>query len=333
MNKQTQINNQINKYESTQVNKMKKNTMAITITASLLIILAALFIIPSGVAPNTPGPNYKNVTVWTHANITNAKPEVLNVSIYEVLNTSARNITITAGDTKKIYCNATVRDWNGFSDIVYLNASIWHNVTSSYTAADDYNNHYTNSSCVFNGSLSSNTGWYVCSFDVYYFSNNGTWTCNATVMDTYNKTGSRTNTTVFYPVYAINVTDGIDYGEVAVEDTTPDIIANMTNLGNMAINITVEGYGTRKGDGLAMNCSINGNITVDNEKFALSSGVAYGAKTALNASGPVNMTGLTMPKQTVLGTPIINTTYWQLYVPPNPAGNCTGFVIFTAMAP
>jgi len=313
---------------------MKQNTIVITITAFLLLALAAIFILPSAIAPNIPGPNYKNVSVWTHVNITNSKPEVLNVSIYEASNSSLKNVTISAGLTKKIYCNATVRDWNGFNDIIYLNASIWYNLTSNYTAPDNNNSHYTNKSCTYNASLSSNIGWYVCSYDVYYYANNGTWVCNATVMDTYNKTGFLTNSTTFLPVYALNVTDGIDYGNLSVEDTSPtDVVANLTNFGNMGINITVESYGATKGDGLAMNCSTNGNITADNQHFATSGGVAYGAKTPLNVSSPVNIAGLTMPKQTIAGNQIINSTYWQLYVPPNPAGNCTGYIIFTAIAP
>jgi hypothetical protein len=311
---------------------MRKTTIITTIASLLFLIVIALFIVPNSIAPNIIGTNYKNVTVWTHANITNSKPEVLNVTIYEALNISARNITVSAGYTKTVYCNATIRDWNGFNDMALVNATLWHTFTSSHDSADDNNSHYTNISCTLNGSISAYIGWYVCSFDVYYYSNNGTWNCNVTVMDTFNKTGWKHNSTVFYPVYALNVTDGIDYGNVAVEDTTPDYTANITNLGNMAINVTVEGYGTRRSDGLAMNCSLNGNITVDNERFALTSGVAYGSKTAL-ASSPVLMSGLTMPKQTVPATYIVNATYWQLYVPPNPAGNCTGYIIFTAIAP
>jgi hypothetical protein len=315
---------------------MKKTTKTIVATTFLLLVLTAIFIIPKAIAPHTAiGTNYKNVTVWTHVNITNAKPEVLNITIYEMLNAAARNITITAGGTKTIYCNATIRDWDGFNDVKYVNATIWHVPTSNNDAADDNNSHYTNSSCTFNESISAKVGWYVCSFEVYYYSNNGTWSCNVTAQDYANKTGSLVNNTIFYPVYALNVTDGIDYGNLAVEDTSPvDIVANITNLGNMGINISVEGYGARRRDGLAMNCSLNGNISVDNERFSVSSGIAYGAKTSLvGTPGGVLIPGLTMPKQTVPTTYIINSTYWMLYVPPNPAGNCTGNIIFTAMAP
>ena len=310
-------------------------------TLFLLLALTAMFIVPSGIAPNIVGLNYANITVKTNVTITHSKPQVLNVTVYEALNISNKNITIAAGMTKKIYCNATVRDWNGFNDITFVNATLWHVPTSNSSLVNNNNNHYSNLSCVLNDSLVAGapyTGWYVCSFDVYYYSNNGTWGCNVTIGDSYyanstNYTGSNTGYTTFYPVYALNITDGIDYGSVAVEDwTNPDIIANVTNLGNMGINVTVEGYGTKRGDGLAMNCTLAGNITVDNERYSLFPSTTFGSKINLTNSSLL-ISNLTMPKQTIPGSYVTNSTYWQLYVPPNPAGNCSGFILFTAIAP
>ena len=310
------------------------------IAIAFVFLIIAIIILPKAIAPHTDiGANYKNVTVWTHVNITHSKPDVLNVTVYEAQNYSARNITIVAGGTKKVYCNATVRSWEGYNDITVVNATLFNIATSNQSSANNLNNHYTNASCTINNSLTQFIGIYVCSFDVIYYSNNGTWTCNVTVQNSYtqinsNFTGSGFGNTIFYPVYALNVTDGIDYGGVAVEDySLGDRTANITNLGNMGINISVEGYGTKRGDGLAMNCSLSGNITVDNEKFSATPGQAYGAKTSLTSSpGGVIIPSLTMLKQTNASM-IVNATYWQLYVPPNPAGNCTGNIIFNAAAP
>jgi hypothetical protein len=150
-------------------------------------------------------------------------------------------------------------------------------------------------------------------------------------MDNANTTGIGSGNNTFYPVYALNVTDGIDYGAVAVEDWTGNITANITNLGNMAINVTVEGYGARKGDGLAMNCSLGGNITVGNERFSTEN-VDWGFKIPLNGSSQA-LSNLTLLKQND-STVVTNSTYWQLYIDStnNPGGNCTGYVIFTAVA-
>jgi hypothetical protein len=314
---------------------MNRNSKIIgSILAIAVLISISVFVLPFGIAPNSVGTNHKNVTVLTHVNITNSKPDVLNVTVYEALNFSARNITVSAGSFKTVFCNATIRDWNGFNDVIYVNATLWHIATSSFDAVDDNNSHYTNSSCTLNSTgSSSELGSYICAFDVIYYSNNGTWNCNVTVMDNINKTGFGYNRTTLYPVYALNVTDGIDYGNVAVEDYSADVGANLTNLGNMPINISVEGYGARRGDGLAMNCTVS-NISVQYEKFGLSSGLDYLTNmTSLTGTlGGSLISNLTVLKQNT-STPIVNSTFWKLYVPPNPAGNCTGYIIFTALAP
>src|SRR3989339_269533 len=280
-------------------------------------------------AENIVGGNYKNVTVRTYVNITNARPEVLSVYVYQETNYTLRNITLSAGSTRIITCNATVRDWNGYNDIAAVNASIWHS-TVAYTSPDNNNSHYTNASCTSSGNDGEYLGYYICTFNTFYYANNGTWTCNVTAKDYQNKTAFLTNTTTMLPLYALNLTDGIDYGNMQVDDySSADILANITNFGNMNINISIEGYGVTRGDGLAMNCSINGNISIENERFALNASSPWDSMTPLtNSSALIN--DLTMPKQTVSGSQIINTTYWKLYIPPNPAGNCSGYVLFSA---
>jgi hypothetical protein len=309
--------------------------IALALTFSTIILI----LLPGAIAPNIIGENYRNATVQTYLNITHSKPDVLNVTVYDASNPLINDITLIAGGTKTIVCNATVRSWEGFNDIGHVNATLWHLHTSTNNATDNNNSHYTNSSCTLNASLGPFTGWYLCYFDVMYYANNGTWICNVTVSNSYthinpNFTGSGYNTTILYPLYALNVTDGIDYGNVAVEDySSPDRSANITNLGNMHINLSVEGYGATRGDGLAMTCSLTGSISVENERFATSAGVPYAAKNSLTGNiGGTIIPGLTMPKQ-INSTLVENSTYWQLYVPPNPAGNCTGNIIFTALAP
>jgi hypothetical protein len=242
-------------------------------------------------------------------------------------------VTLNAGMTRLVTCNATVRDWDGHNNVILVNASIWHVSTSNYSEDDNNNTHYTNASCTKGTTTGLYDAEYICQFEVYYYANNGTWDCNVTANDFYNKTGSLTNSTTFYPLYALNVTDGIDYGNMQVDDTSiTSVDANVTNLGNMAINISLEGYGTTRGDNLAMACDIFGNITVDNERYSLDSGTTWDLMTNLT-SAPQLITNLTMPKQTATDTQIVNSTYWRLYIPPNPAGNCTGYVIFSAEAP
>jgi hypothetical protein len=310
---------------------MKRSHTALLVVALIVLVSAIFIFIPISFAANNVTINYRNVTVHTYVNITNSKPDVLGVIIYDSSNSSINNITLSAGSMKSITCNASVRDWNGFNDIIHVNATLYYSLNQS-TDPDDNNTHYTNSSCTLNTSTGAYNGVYSCVFNILYYANNGTWRCNVTAKDAYsnpNSTGSNSNTTYFYPVYALNVTDGIDYGNIAVEEYSYDRSANITNFGNMGINVNVEGYGVNRSDNLAMNCSISGSISVENERFSTTVGTPFGSKMPLSSASQT-IPGLAMPKQTLSSTQIINATYWQLYIPPNPAGNCTGFIIFSA---
>jgi hypothetical protein len=307
---------------------IKKQTLSYIF---ILVIIAVGITLIANIsnAENIPGANYRNVTVPTRVTITNANPEILSVEVYQETNASANNVTLSAGSIRNITCNATIRDWNGYVDVTNVNATLWDVSTSSRFAADDNNSHYS-ADCTNSGNGLNYTVNYLCIFPVYYYANNGTWNCSVMATDTFNKTGNNSNTTYLYPLYAINVTDGIDYGNVAVDDDSLSKAANVTNFGNMAINVSVEGYGVTKGDGLAMNCSINGNISVEYERFSTIDTGNWADKIALSSGSAQAISNLTISKQTVPSALMTNTTYWQLRIPPNPAGNCTGFVIFQA---
>jgi hypothetical protein len=306
------------------------NTKLFATIVAVGLLCALIMLLPIGTAPNIVGPNYKNVTVQTRVNITNSRPEVLNVTIHDILNSSLRNITINAGGFKDITCNTTIRDWNGYGDVSYVNATLWHFATSAYNSSNNNNSHYTNPNCSSSGDGSGFLVQYLCNFSIIYYTNNGTWICNVTVVDNQSAVGNGGGNTTFYPVYALNVTDGIDYGAVAVEDFSGNVTANISNLGNMAINITVHGYGARFNDGLAMNCSLGGNITIGNERFS-SENVDWTSKIPLTSSAQM-VPNITLSKQ-INDTIISNSTYWQLYIDSanNPGGNCTGYVVFTAV--
>jgi len=310
---------------------LKSFFRALVLSFFLLVIVAVISLLPYSIAANNVSGNYKNVSIHTYVNITNSKPEVLGVVIYDSTNSALNNITIAAGDFKSVTCNASVRDWNGYNDIVYVNSTLYF-VNNKSSDSDDNNTHYTNASCTTNSSTGTYTGIYSCVFNVAYYANNGTWYCNITDRDTSSTIGYGFNTTLFYPVYALNVSDGLDYGNVPVYGYSDNFTANVTNFGNMPINITVQGYGTTIGDGLAMNCSLGGNITVGNEKFSASP-ADWGSKTVLTSSSQ-KIIGLTLVKQTLPDTLIMNTTYWQLYIDAVnvPGGNCTGYITFNAIA-
>lgn len=274
------------------------------------------------------GPNNRNVSVDTRVNITNSLPEVLSVFI----NGGDQNLTLNAGTYLTVECNASIRDYNGGATIENVSATFFANTTSTWNASNDNNTHYTNSSC----SGDSPSGYdrnFTCTFRVQYHADVGFWACNVTATDNYaflsvSPNASLTNYTFIDPLLALNVTTLIDYGDLAVGDTSSEQEANVTNIGNQNINVSVQGYGLNFSDGLAFVCEV-GNISVQHEKYNLIGGVDLSLYTNLTSS-LVQIGGLTIPQQTNDSQQNINTTYWILYVPPNPFGVCNGTVVFQA---
>jgi len=268
-------------------------------------------------------PNNRNVSVDTRVNITGSAPEIVSTFLL-------RPIILAAGSTRVVTCNFSVRDYNGFADIGAVNATFFNVAQSSLTAVDNNNTHYTNSSCALiageQGGYFSN---YTCSFPISYYAVNGTWNCTGFVNDTIGLATNGSGLTNISALFALNVTPLIDYGNVAVGSTSENQSANVTNLGNLPINVTVRGYGATFNDGLSFVCE-NGNVSIGAQRFSADIAAAYAAKTPITSayqqiptfavSKPVNDTGQ------------LNATYWQLYlaVSESASGLCNGTVVFQA---
>ena len=266
--------------------------------------------------------NYEAVNVTAKVNVTDSMPEILSINVDQ-------NIVLVAGGNKTVSCNATIRDWNGYNDLDTVNATFYYYLNDS-DDPDDRNVHYTNGSCVETGNDGSFLANYTCTFQVAYFANNGSWSCNLSVNDTFGFTDSGNNTTAINALYALNVTDTIDYGNLSVTETSDNITATITNLGNMDVNVSVLGYGQTEGDGIGLICEYGNNISVENERFSGYS-VPWDSKIPLDSTNQdVN---ITIPQATEASNPETWDTYWQLYVPPNPFGACTGTIRFTATVP
>jgi hypothetical protein len=285
-----------------------------------------------------PGPNYRNFSVRTTVNVTEAYPEVLNITC-----NNGSSILLTAGASTFVLCTVVIRDYNGGDTIIGINGSGVFNATFYYfqnksSDPDEDNVHYSNASCSFNQSNGYYVNW-TCGFDVQYFANNGTWRINVSVLDTHNEQNlsvvSSFNTTIS-PLYALNVTEVIDYGSLYTGQTSASSVeANVTNLGNMQINVTVYGFGgdnATKGVGLAMLCEQR-NLSVSNERFSVDSGAPFASMVPLSGS-PQMIPDLTLLKQTIPGNLITNSTYWAIHIniSDNPFGVCNGTVVFSAVS-
>jgi hypothetical protein len=278
------------------------------------------------------GPNNRNVSVDTTVNITQAPPVVLSVIIDDGVTAGVQNITLNAGTWKNITCNATVRDYNGGSTINNVSAYFFANATTQWNASDDNNTHYTNSNCTLK-SFSTYDRNVSCSFLVQYHADMGYWYCNVTAVDDVvfgnaSRNGSLHNVTFINALLALNVTTLIDYGDMATGDLSAARQANVTNLGNRNINVSVRGYGNVSGDGLAMYCDIS-NISIEHEKYNIIGGQDLGTYRNLSSTAS-QIPNLTITQQTNDSQRVTNTSYWVLYVPAGPFGRCNGTVVFQA---
>jgi len=296
-------------------------------------IFLFLFIILKGALVTSwgAGTNYQNFSVKTTVNVTNAYPEILNVSCF-----NGQAIILAAGSTMTVNCTVRLRDYNGWNDINMVNGTFYYYLNES-DDPDDNNTHYTNTTC----SQSSNDGQYLvnwtCSFNVWYYANNGTWRANVTANDSYAKTDNDYGNATISALLALNVTNVIDFGQLAVTETSTEAIsANVTNFGNVPMNVSVYGFGGNDstiGAGFAMLCAQR-NITLPNERYDLSSATIYDDMTPITGSS-VTIPGLKIEKQTLHDTLMTNSTYWRIHinVSTNPFGVCNGTVVFSAISP
>ncbi len=295
--------------------KISRKTIRISL---LLLIIALVFSLQSNAQL---GP-FDNVNVTTTVNITNALPVIIDFAVDQ-------DITLNVGSTKTVTCNATIRNWGGYNNLENVNGTFYYYLNES-SDPDDNNVHYTNSSCTQISNDGEFIANYSCSFQVLYYANNGTWFCNVSVNESSGFSDSAVNDTTINALYALNVTDVIDYGDMAVFDTSDNITATITNLGNMNINVSVLGYGAVQGDGLGLICQYGDNIDIEHQRFSVTS-VPWDDKTPLAATN--QDMNITLLQPTEASVPVTWDTFWQLYVPPNPMGECTGTIRFTATLP
>jgi len=308
---------------------MKNIKKTLVITGLIFFLVIYIYTFLPSVLSWGPGPNYKNVSVHTTVNVTQGYPEIRNITC-----NNRTALTLNAGSTQTMTCTISIRDYNGGGDISYINGTFYYYLNQS-SDPNDNNVHYTNTTCT-NGTVNGYDVNWTCAFDIYYYANNGSWRANMSVIDKYNLTArSYTNVTI-NQLYALNVTNLIDFMNMAVGDTslTP-VVANITNFGNMNINISIYGFGgdnETTGANYAMLCDIR-NITLPNERYSLSS-IGYDTMTPVtNTYAPIP--GFTIIQQTDDAQQVINSTYWRLHVnlTSNPFGVCNGTVVFSAQAP
>ncbi|MFH0978191.1 MAG: hypothetical protein V1837_02705 [Candidatus Woesearchaeota archaeon] len=305
-----------------------------------LLYLAFYFAVSLlSVEVSTAGTQWVNDSIITRVNVTNYAPRVIDVLVDDINSSPVHEIDLVSGTTRKVWCNGTVVDWNGKDDIVAVNATLYFIANKSSTP-DDKNEHYSNRSCTaYKTGLYNKT--YSCTFAVWFFANNGTWFCNMSAWDngtadlrngiSYNSSVNRTR---INPLYGLDVPPIVDFGEVPLNAESPTRAVNVTNTGNMPLDLRLYGYGgnVRTENNLSMKCKI-GNISVRNMRFDNTS--AHTFSNMWNLSGqfanPIYMNfGVKQRKSETLDS--INNTYWRIKIPQYAVkGKCNGTIVFNAV--
>jgi len=208
---------------------------------------------------NDSNGNFNTTIVNRRWNVTDI-PEVTTIDLDDDFVTPLDEIDLIAFGTKNVFCNGTVTDEDGGGDVSVVNATLYDTDASSSGAADSNATHYTNQSCWLssaNGDFRS----FECLFRVRYFANNQTWQCNATAYDSLNyQNSSRINATI-NELIALSVPATINFGTLAPGATSLVNKTNITNAGNILIDLNIYGYANdfTTSDN-AMNCTTSAGV-------------------------------------------------------------------------
>jgi len=274
-----------------------------------------------------------NATVTSELTIGASAPFVLTIDIEQ------GSVVLTPNVTTAVNCSIEIVDYDQDSDIDTVKAEFFDNTASFFGDTDDNNDHYTNNSCFINTSYGDiYTALATCLFDVWYYANPGTWNCTTTINDSSGYQINESNITQIQALLSLGLPDTINYGTVNATYISNENITNVTNLGNVEINLSLNGYGRVEGDGYAMNCTQGavGAIAIEHEKYNLS----VSNPGSLTLGETVNYTNLTSGvvtkeynldyRKNDTANEATNETFWRIYVPIGVGGTCNGSIVFGA---
>ncbi len=319
--------------------KIKKKYVAYFAYLALCFILFGLFLTSLSLStPDVIAGNTTNRTVIARVNVSNTFPDLYKVVIVEPLDPQG-NIDLGAGNATTIVCNGTFQDSNGFDDVLNVSATLYHTATSNAVSANDNNNHYTNRSCG-NCSVAPNSnninGTCACQFAVQYYANAGNWQCNMSINDSGGLSDFNMSLlTNLNEILGIAVESSVmDYGNLSVTQVSGVVRQNITNIGNIPMNVTVRGYGgddEEIGSNVSMICDTGSttNITTGYHRFSITNVTTFGSMFNLT-NQTRQIINLTIPQRTAdngYGNSS-NSTFWRLEVPLGASGICNGTIIF-----
>ncbi|MFH1290066.1 MAG: hypothetical protein ABIH92_01520 [Nanoarchaeota archaeon] len=271
----------------------------------------------------------------------NSPPSVVSVKVDDSLESPVGEIDLTPAATTNVVCEGVVYEYDGENSLINVTAEFFDNAVSSYGSTDDNNDHYQNNSCDLNVSYGdSNDVYFNCSFQVEYYANSGSWNCTVRAEDNPSTFGYGNNLTNINSLLALSIPSPIDFGVVNVAAVGPEEQVNVTNVGNVEINLSLSGYGATLNDGLAMNCSLGENISEGYTKYNLTASNPGDLTLSQFESLYLNLTSNVLIRRfdlsyrhndTAMYLDDTNFTYWRTYVPGGVLGDCSGNIVFGAV--
>ncbi|MCF7910308.1 hypothetical protein K9L16_01395 [Candidatus Pacearchaeota archaeon] len=245
-------------------------------------------------------------------------------------------IDLLANSTQEVFCEAVIDELDGDS-LQNIKAEFFDTGISFFGDSDDFNYHYSNNSCFLNQSYGNeNQSKVNCKFDVLYNANSGSWNCTVSVEDNFSVSGNSSDNSNINQLLSIGIQDFFNLGRISVNNVSREAILNITNFGNVKINLSLSGYGDSEGDGYAMVCS-SGEIPIYYKKYNLTSSTP--GRLSLNQfeENYINLTSSSLVRrfnlnyrQDELINEAVKPAYWRIYVPQDILGACSGNIVISA---
>ncbi|MEM3370856.1 MAG: hypothetical protein QW471_04155 [Candidatus Woesearchaeota archaeon] len=269
-----------------------------------------------GLSNSTP----LNSTAVTIVDI-NRPPLITSILLDDDILAPSFQIDLSAGSTKRVNCNGTIQDPDGISDIVSISAVLYASGNGTLpTFPEDNNTLYRNYSCSLS-QINLTSGSFNCSFALWYYAQNGTWTCNVTINDTKSHyasaiINSTVNELVAFEVFPLTV----DYGNMAPGSTSASSTNLLiTNMGNTKIDLILNGTN--------MSCTL-GFVGASNQHYNLTGfDQEYSNMRALTEL-PFTASDFDLQKRVT--SEANRTAYWRVQIPTGVKGRCLGIIQLTA---
>lgn len=285
-----------------------------------------------------------SVTLTTTATITSDAPTGNSTAV-------TNPIVLAAGPSSTtVWCNVTIHDANGNTDIHNVNATLYYTGSAGLASADHTNNHYTNYTCYPGSAADNGSGvWraYNCSFTFQYcghVAKGGVdgmwWMCTIFANDTSGNINVTNVTDITLdPTVGIGTNQSsVAYGSLAPGSTSGGVEINITNWGNVIMDLAQAGTNMTNQTTLALGLLPNpdGQINVSQQNY--STDIAFASAAAMKIPNlSITNTTYNLPNATscangVAGQATQNRSAWyRLNAPVGQApAPYQGYIILTA---